>query len=99
MLMFYILYLRSLEVTLFVFFFFKQKTAYEMRMSDWSSDVCSSDLADLPGRQQTRLLDVEQADQGGRQIRQARRSLRLRHAPPLVETDQRGQLRDRKSVV
>src|SRR3546814_2269587 len=28
------------------FFFFKQKTAYEMRISDWSSDVCSSDLAD-----------------------------------------------------
>src|SRR3546814_5202532 len=32
------------------FFFFKQKTAYEMRISDWSSDVCSSDL----------LTDVEQ---------------------------------------
>src|SRR3546814_2541969 len=32
-------------VTCFVFFFFKQKTAYEMRISDWSSDVCSSDLA------------------------------------------------------
>src|SRR3546814_1981354 len=29
------------------FFFFKQKTAYEMRISDWSSDVCSSDLAML----------------------------------------------------
>src|SRR3546814_3989579 len=29
----------------FVFFFFKQKAAYEMRISDWSSDVCSSDLA------------------------------------------------------
>src|SRR3546814_16395119 len=29
----------------FIFFFFKQKTAYEMRISDWSSDVCSSDLA------------------------------------------------------
>src|SRR3546814_8413416 len=29
---------------LFVFFCFKQKTAYEMRISDWSSDVCSSDL-------------------------------------------------------
>src|SRR3546814_3418945 len=29
------------------FFFFKQKTAYEMRISDWSSDVCSSDLARL----------------------------------------------------
>src|SRR3546814_12703277 len=28
------------------FFFFKQKTAYEMRISDWSSDVCSSDLSD-----------------------------------------------------
>src|SRR3546814_6570634 len=28
----------------YFFFFFKQKTAYEMRMSDWSSDVCSSDL-------------------------------------------------------
>src|SRR3546814_7532714 len=28
----------------FIFFFFKQKTAYEMRISDWSSDVCSSDL-------------------------------------------------------
>src|SRR3546814_2820761 len=49
-------------VTLFCFFFFKQKTAYEMRISDWSSDVCSSDLlvrrlsqgeglpADLAGR-------------------------------------------------
>src|SRR3546814_7438966 len=30
-----------------VFFFFKQKTAYEMRISDWSSDVCSSDLGGL----------------------------------------------------
>src|SRR3546814_8218983 len=29
----------------FLIFFFKQKTAYEMRISDWSSDVCSSDLA------------------------------------------------------
>src|SRR3546814_9220333 len=29
------------------FFFFKQKTAYEMRISDWSSDVCSSDLSGL----------------------------------------------------
>src|SRR3546814_4007064 len=31
-------------------FFFKQKTAYEMRISDWSSDVCSSDLFVLPQR-------------------------------------------------
>src|SRR3546814_9238872 len=41
------------------FFFFKQKTAYEVRISDWSSDVCSSDLrgdgadevADMPGNE------------------------------------------------
>src|SRR3546814_14371522 len=32
------------------FFFFKQKTAYEMRISDWSSDVCSSDLGRLEHR-------------------------------------------------
>src|SRR3546814_9111369 len=31
----------------FLFFFFKQKTAYEMRISDWSSDVCSSDLVEF----------------------------------------------------
>src|SRR3546814_4031611 len=33
-----------MEILVSVFFFFKQKTAYEMRISDWSSDVCSSDL-------------------------------------------------------
>src|SRR3546814_18171499 len=33
-----------------LFFFFKQKTAYEMRISDWSSDVCSSDLGDVASR-------------------------------------------------
>src|SRR3546814_9448717 len=38
-----------------LFFFFKQKTAYEMRISDWSSDVCSSDL--FPGLAQTRSAD------------------------------------------
>src|SRR3546814_4463296 len=43
-----------------VFFFFKQKTAYEMRISDWSSDVCSSDLADLVAR-----LGVERAQTSG----------------------------------
>src|SRR3546814_8846728 len=38
------------------FFFFKQKTAYEMRISDWSSDVCSSDLIPLcsPGARERR---------------------------------------------
>src|SRR3546814_10611341 len=36
------------SVCVAVFFFFKQKTAYEMRISDWSSDVCSSDLLVCP---------------------------------------------------
>src|SRR3546814_9561900 len=35
-----------LFIYFYIFFFFKQKTAYEMRISDWSSDVCSSDLAE-----------------------------------------------------
>src|SRR3546814_9652391 len=56
-----------LFVYLYCFFFFKQKTAYEMRISDWSSDVCSSDLAvliaigiDWDGRRQ--ILAVEMAN-------------------------------------
>src|SRR3546814_6184521 len=32
------------QISFLIFFFFKQKTAYDMRISDWSSDVCSSDL-------------------------------------------------------
>src|SRR3546814_3189513 len=43
----------------YFFFFFKQKTAYEMRISDWSSDVCSSDLQLERADQTTRLLDVK----------------------------------------
>src|SRR3546814_3453559 len=40
-----------MNVDIMIFFFFKQKTAYEMRISDWSSDVCSSDLlVDALGR-------------------------------------------------
>src|SRR3546814_2176982 len=41
--------LGTLSVCVLLFFFFKQKTAYEMRISDWSSDVCSSDLLRLAG--------------------------------------------------
>src|SRR3546814_8576529 len=40
----------SVMMCVSVFFFFKQKTAYEMRISDWSSDVCSSDLAGIEAR-------------------------------------------------
>src|SRR3546814_5008299 len=62
------------------FFFFKQKTAYEMRISDWSSDVCSSDL---PARGRQQLLRpprraVEVQPELGRERR--RQVLRRRHA-------------------
>src|SRR3546814_10640221 len=43
----------------FVFFFFKQNTAYVMRISDWSSDVCSSDLRQLPGGWRISLFSIE----------------------------------------
>src|SRR3546814_4427909 len=54
---------------LFIVFFFKQKTAYEMRISDWSSDVCSSDLfkvVDEHGRMLSggRNLDQLKAEHG-----------------------------------
>src|SRR3546814_7551651 len=46
---------------IFLFFFFKQKTAYEMRISDWSSDVCSSDLRAFILRAATGGEAVEQS--------------------------------------
>src|SRR3546814_16388485 len=48
-----------------LFFFFKQKTAYEMRISDWSSDVCSSDLLDpakITGLYSTRRYKMSDLD-------------------------------------
>src|SRR3546814_4499923 len=44
-----------------MFFFFKQKTAYEMRISDWSSDVCSSDLAALSAEGRSTGVGVSSA--------------------------------------
>src|SRR3546814_16060966 len=44
-----------------MFFFFKQKTAYEMRISDWSSDVCSSDLAELQQRLGNQVVEAPEA--------------------------------------
>src|SRR3546814_4479460 len=52
-------------IVLCFFFFFKQKTAYEMRISDWSSDVCSSDLS-------AGLLNAEITPDGAAEV--ARRS-------------------------
>src|SRR3546814_5512848 len=44
-----------------VFFFFKQKTAYEMRISDWSADVCSSDLGAADFRAAEHQTDMRRA--------------------------------------
>src|SRR3546814_12159404 len=68
------------------FFFFKQKTAYEMRISDWSSDVCSSDLN---GARWPRVL-------GGRPGRSCQEGRLWRHA---AEAGDRRRGQDRKSVV
>src|SRR3546814_4416957 len=43
---------------MFCFFFFKQKTAYVMRISDWSSDVCSSDLPQYEPPAATKAIDL-----------------------------------------
>src|SRR3546814_2726816 len=70
---------------MFYFFFFKQKTAYEMRISDWSSDVCSSDLHEAtqlprPAAQRRqkappafRHLFVEMGEEGAGQVADALR--------------------------
>src|SRR3546814_8159311 len=54
-----------LRVCVSLFFFFKQKTAYEMRISDWSSDVCSSDLYPLLDDQPQRRTDTGHAADRG----------------------------------
>src|SRR3546814_5560044 len=55
-----------------LFFFFKQKTAYEMRISDWSSDVCSSDL-------------TSRCDTDRRGCRAARQAIRSQDGGPCVD--------------
>src|SRR3546814_5833062 len=56
------------------FFFFKQKTAYDMRISDWSSDVCSSDLRDG-------------LDDAGERVVRPRREVGERVATPLRQIE------------
>src|SRR3546814_4798461 len=55
--------------TMINFFFFKQKTAYEMRISDWSSDVCSSDLVEREAYY-TVLVETDRAylSRGGKRL-------------------------------
>src|SRR3546814_1295963 len=68
-----------------VFFFFKQKTAYEMRISDWSSDVCSSDLHD--GAEQAVVAQAVEAD-AGEELEGQAIGPELGHARPLHGADQ-----------
>src|SRR3546814_17802949 len=65
------------------FFFFKQKTAYEMRISDWSSDVCSSDLATARVRD---LVDTPAADLGPAEIEAAVANLAKTHGATVTTT-------------
>src|SRR3546814_990765 len=51
-----------LFISLLFFFFFKQKTAYELRISDWSSDVCSSDLVGRRINMMETVLDIPEQD-------------------------------------
>src|SRR3546814_5457589 len=77
------------------FFFFKQKTAYEMRISDWSSDVCSSDLIDLttPETVDRPIVDVDM--EPGERSRSFAHDAAERHALPTEPEHlrQRGQQR------
>src|SRR3546814_14285884 len=79
------------DFMLLVFFFFKQKTAYGMRISDWSSDVCSSDLVgDLlafPQGAETRALDARDVNEcilGA--VRRLNEAKTLRRVEPLYGT-------------
>src|SRR3546814_3322595 len=72
------------------FFFFKQKTAYEMRISDWSSDVCSSDLQWQPDVRRIQPVAPAPYGQqgqgpGGPQVpgQVAQRACRVRQAGPV----------------
>src|SRR3546814_4987352 len=58
-------------VVFIVVFFFKQKTAYEMRISDWSSDVCSSDLGVIYIVRDPRDVVISAADHYGLTVDQA----------------------------
>src|SRR3546814_1913418 len=63
-------------------FFFKQKTAYEMRMSDWSSDVCSSDLGGgSVGIRESRQLEILTQLFTNRLLAAVREKLGVSYAP------------------
>src|SRR3546814_94904 len=67
------------------FFFFKQKTAYEMRISDWSSDVCSSDLREGTGQAEAGI-DHRHPPRGHRPVRRYAVPLHRVRAQPVRRT-------------
>src|SRR3546814_1924588 len=77
------------------FFFFKQKSAYEMRISDWSSDVCSSDLHHVPVMLDTNGLKLSKqnharpidASRAGRNLWDCLRGLQQQPPSALREAD------------
>src|SRR3546814_11273934 len=69
-------------IVYFIVFFFKQKTAYEMRISDWSSDVCSSDLDRQPAsRDLAQGLDLLAHRARGRSVSARQRKGESDHDP------------------
>src|SRR3546814_5782946 len=68
-----------------IFFFFKQKTAYEMRISDWSSDVCSSDLLQLGLGRREETLDLRAAQPLRKNLTAKISSMIRRHDSVLLE--------------
>src|SRR3546814_5206374 len=71
-----------------LFFFFKQKTAYEMRISVWSSDVCSSDLAGRRCRWRRRRHEPRRWPRRAR-LRRRRQSVRWSASRPAAPRPQR----------
>src|SRR3546814_1368654 len=86
-------YIHANGAVMCVFFFFKQKTAYEMRISDWSSDVCSSDLPRLVGADADQRQDAradDRADAECDEVRPAQRPhQRLLPLPPFRSEERR----------
>src|SRR3546814_20787786 len=94
---------------MYLFFLFKQKTAYEMRISDWSSDVCSSDLRDCrtaqggrarpsPGRNRSSHRMPQPPQHGRTDGRTLRQGCRQQPGRSLCH-DRSRRFQDRKSVV
>src|SRR3546814_2243834 len=98
----YVMICDSIYIVLY-FFFFKQKTAYEMRISDWSSDVCSSDLRAPRDDEEVGDLGIVREALRGRSDRRARGPGRgaclgaRRHALPRQDRGGRSRTRRRRS--